>query len=109
MWALRDPEPNELYVLDRRHLAPGRGFNLRTRRISAQSKHLQDRPSVVFASEPMDDDPRWRLIAPGELVHVDAALQMSSRHVLPDPPKHQLRRADLTLTTEVANKSDHQK
>jgi glutamine amidotransferase len=109
MWALRYPEPNELYVLDRRHFAPGRGFNLRTRRISAHSKHLQDRPSVVFASEPMDDDPRWRLIAPGELVHVDAELQISTRHVLPDPPKHQLRREDLTLTAEVANKSDHQK
>jgi glutamine amidotransferase len=109
MWALRYPEPNELYVLDRRQLAPGRGFNLRTRRISAHSRHLQDRPSVVFASESMDDDPRWRLIAPGELVHVDAALQLSSRHVLPDPPKHQLRREDLTLTAEVANKSEHQK
>jgi predicted glutamine amidotransferase len=102
MWALRYPEPNELYVLDRRHAARGRRFSLRTQRISA---HLQDRPSVVFASEPMDDDPRWRLIAPGELVHVDAALQLSSRHVLPDPPKHQLRREDLTLTAEVADTS----
>lgn len=109
MWALRYPEPNELYVLDRRDAAPGRGFNLRTRRISAYSGHLQDRPSVVFASEPMDDDPRWRLIAPGELVHVDAALHVSSHRILPDPPKHQLREEDLTLTAKVANKSDDQK
>jgi predicted glutamine amidotransferase len=107
MWALRYPEPNELYVLDRRRAAPHREFHLRSRRISAHCGHLRDRPSMVFASEPMDDDPRWRLIAPGELVHVDAGLHLSSHHVLPDPPKHQLSREDLTLTAEAANTSDH--
>lgn len=100
VWALRYPEPHELYVLDRRE--PEHGFHLRTKRIRAHCEHLRERPSVVFASEPMDDDPRWRLLAPGELVHVDAALQISSSLVLPDPPKHQLRRADLSSAVEAA-------
>ncbi len=96
MWALRYPEPNELYVLDRRRAAPDRPLHLRSKRISTKSEHLRNRPCVVFASEPMDEDPQWRLIAPGELVHVDAGLEVSSRQVLPHPPAHQLRRADIT-------------
>jgi glutamine amidotransferase len=57
---------------------------------------------VVFASERMDDDPRWRLVTPGELVHVDSALQITSDVVLPDPPRHQLRSADLNATAQAA-------
>jgi glutamine amidotransferase len=98
VWALRYPEPNELYVLDRRHAVSNREFHLCTHRIRAHSGPLRDRPSVVFASEPMDDDPRWRLLEPGELMHVDAALQLSSERVMPHPPRHQLSRADLNPT-----------
>ena len=91
MWALRYPEPNELYVLDRRRLDGAPEFDLRTKRIHAQSEQLCTRPSVVFATEPMDDDPRWSLLAPGELVHVDAGLRITRKLVLPDPPRHLLR------------------
>ncbi|EUA29876.1 glutamine amidotransferase domain protein [Mycobacterium xenopi 4042] len=59
---------------------------MRTNRIRARSEHLSAAPSAVFASEPMDDDPRWDLIAPGELVHVDAALQITRDMVLPTRP-----------------------
>jgi predicted glutamine amidotransferase len=98
MWALRYPQTHELYVLDRSagtstHFPD---FDLRTKRIHAKSEHLCTRPSVVFATERMDDDPRWRLLEPGELVHVDAALQISRSVVLPDPPAHLLRREDLS-------------
>lgn len=102
IWALRYPETNELYVLDRRNDQHGGRFHLRTKRIRARSAHLSERPSVVFASEPMDDDPRWRLIEPGQLVHVDAALQLTGKLVLPDPPKHQLRREDLAPAVDAA-------
>ena len=102
MWALRYPEPNELYVLDRRQARPDDEFHLRTNRIRAYCAHLRDRPSVVFASEPMDDNPGWRLIGPGELVHVDAALQLTRKLVLPDLPKHKLRRQDLSPTVDAA-------
>jgi glutamine amidotransferase len=57
---------------------------------------------VVFASERMDDDPRWSLLACGELVHVDAALRVTRNVVLPDEPRHLLRREDLSAPVEMA-------
>ncbi|BBZ48264.1 class II glutamine amidotransferase [Mycobacterium parmense] len=106
MWALRYPEGNQLYLLDRRHdsrsSAPDRKFHMRTERIRALSDHLCTRSSVVFASEPMDDDPRWSLLESGELVHVDGALNLSRRIALPDPPRHLLRTADLSKPAQQA-------
>jgi predicted glutamine amidotransferase len=102
MWALRYPETHQLCLLDRSDDAgaPAPEFDLRTKRIRAVSEHLCTRPSVVFATEPMDDDPRWSLLNPGELVHVDAGLQISRKLVLPDPPRHLLRREDLSTPVE---------
>lgn len=54
------------------------------------------KPSVVFASEPMDEDPGWRVVEPGTLFHVDADLAITMRVVLPEPPERQLSRADLS-------------
>jgi predicted glutamine amidotransferase len=96
MWALRYPQPNELYLLDRRKPEKSPDFDLQTSRIHARSKYLDRHPSVVFASEPMNGDPAWRLLVPGTLVHVDADLAVTERVVLPEPPKHQLTRADLS-------------
>jgi predicted glutamine amidotransferase len=94
MWALRYPETHELYLLDRRHVDEKR-LRMRSDRITADSEQLTSDASVLFASEPMDDDD-WALLAPGELVHVDADLQIDRRIAFPDPPKHQLRHEDLT-------------
>jgi glutamine amidotransferase len=94
MWALRYPETHELYLLDRRDV-DDRRLRMRSDRITAHSEHLTSDASVLFASEPMDDDD-WQLLAQGELVHVDADLQIDRRIALPDPPKHQLRQEDLT-------------
>jgi predicted glutamine amidotransferase len=97
MWALRYPETHELYLLDRRKvLAPHQLFELTTDRIHARSRNLMDQSKVIFASEPMDDDPRWQLMEPGELVHIDADLRIDRRVAIPGPPKHQLRHEDLT-------------
>jgi predicted glutamine amidotransferase len=96
LWAMRYPESHELYLSDRRKILPDHRFHLRTRRIRAESQHLRERPSAVFATEPMDDAARWQLIEPGELIHVDAGLQISRDLVLPDPPRHQLRPEDLS-------------
>jgi predicted glutamine amidotransferase len=95
MWALRYPVPDELYVLDRREASSG-DFDLQTPRIHAQSDRLGARPCVVFASEPMDDDPRWQLIDSGTLIHVDENLALTRREVMPNPPKQQLTLADLS-------------
>ena len=93
IWALRYPETHELYLLDRRDVGDRR-LRMRSARITAHSDELTSDASVVFASEPMDDDD-WQLLASGELVHVDADLRIDRRTAFPDPPKHQLRHEDL--------------
>jgi predicted glutamine amidotransferase len=101
MWALRYPDTHELYLLDRR-LDGGPDFDLRTKRIRAWSRSLREQPAVVFATERMDDDPRWSLLGAGELVHVDAELRVSRDLVLPDPPTHLLRQSDLSVRAQQA-------
>jgi predicted glutamine amidotransferase len=94
MWALRYPETHELYLLDRRDV-DDRRLRMRSDRITAHSEHLTSDGSVLFASEPMDDAD-WQLLVPGELVHVDADLQIDRRIALSHSPKHRLRRQDLS-------------
>jgi predicted glutamine amidotransferase len=100
MWALRYPETHELYMLDRRDVSKRR-LRLESRRITAHSDHLADGASVVFASEPMDDDD-WQLLAPGELVHVGGDLDLTRQIAFPEPPKNQLRHDDLTATAAAS-------
>lgn len=99
LWALRYPETHELFVLERgaggpagaRHLdhASARGS------IRVRSGDLSAAPAVVVATERMDEDPGWRALAPGELLHVDGSLAVSTRTVLSEPPAHQLTLQDL--------------
>jgi predicted glutamine amidotransferase len=100
MWALRYPETHELYMLDRRDVE-GQRLRMETRRITAHSEHLTSDASVLFASEPMDDSD-WQLLAPGELVHVDADLRIDRRIAFPDKPNHRLRHEDLTATAAAS-------
>lgn len=44
----------------------------------------------VLASEPLDGESGWRMLAPGELVHVRPDLTVESAVVLPDLPARQL-------------------
>ncbi|HWG15640.1 MAG TPA: class II glutamine amidotransferase [Streptosporangiaceae bacterium] len=102
LWALRYPDTHELQVLDRPAggSGPGAGDALTARsdRINARSKQLARQPSVIIATERMDDDPGWRLLDPGELLHVglkgpDLAIGRSTP--FPAPPRQLLRLADL--------------
>ncbi|MHA6765453.1 class II glutamine amidotransferase [Streptacidiphilus sp. PAMC 29251] len=99
LWALRYPDTHELYVLDRAAGGPGPAEPLdhadSSRHLRARSSDLADAPCVVVASERMDQDPGWRLMRPGELVHVAPGPVLSSTIALPDPPSHQLRTGDL--------------
>ncbi|AYF78481.1 class II glutamine amidotransferase [Nocardia yunnanensis] len=95
LWALRYPETHELYVLERE---PGgeHGLDHSTGTgIRSHSGVLADRPAVVIASERMDSDPGWRLLASGELLHVTGQLDVSSTIVRNSPPRHQLTLAQL--------------
>ncbi|NVI86630.1 class II glutamine amidotransferase, partial [Actinomadura sp. BRA 177] len=84
LWALRYPESNELWVL-----SPDRGG------ATAPGDSPGSVPAVVIASEPMDDRPGWRLLAPGELLVADGLAEAS---LFPfEPLRHPLRRSDLSV------------
>jgi glutamine amidotransferase len=99
LWALRYPATHELHVLERaaggpsgrRHLehASARGS------VRVRSGELADRPAVVVASEPMDEDPGWRPLEPGQLLHVDRELRVTVTHPLRRPPARELTLAEL--------------
>ena len=85
LWALRYPEHNELFVLERR--PEGEPMDECSELgMRVHSDEAADRPVVVVASEHLDDDPRWSEVRPGELVHVDADLHVERDLILPAPP-----------------------
>lgn len=99
LWALRYPDTHELFVLERaagghhgsRHLDhSGTGGRLRV-----HSQDLSEAPAVVVASEAMDDNPGWRPLESGELLHVGPDLTTTGHIVLPAPPRHRLALDDL--------------
>jgi glutamine amidotransferase len=92
LWALRYPDTHELYMLDR-SARRSPGFSLRSSRISAHSDHLKTTPSVVFATEAMDDEP-WHLLGVGELVHVGPDLRIDRQTVLSRRPARSLAAPD---------------
>ena len=104
LWALRYPATHELYVLARPAggTAAGRGLDAATSRIHARSAELAGQPSVIIASERMDDDPGWRLLDPGELLHVASDLAIESSAPFPPAPRHLLQRADLDPATAAS-------
>jgi glutamine amidotransferase len=93
LWALRYPDVHDLFVLERS--ASGALDHARGGRIRASSDELAEHPAVVVATERMDDDPGWRPLASGELLHVDGALTVESRTAIDVPPTHPLTLADL--------------
>jgi predicted glutamine amidotransferase len=115
VWALRYPDTNELWVLERSIAALGGpdgssdgsadGFDQRsmsgiTRVFSGQLSIL---PATIIASQPMDTNPLWRPLESGELVHVDQDLRVTSEIVVQDPPAHML---ELTAQEELAQQED---
>jgi glutamine amidotransferase len=99
LWALRYPETHELHVLERAAGGHRGGEHLDHRgaahELRVHSSHLAQHPSVVVASEPMDDDRGWRALSSGELLHVGADLTCSVRTVVREPPARPLTLAEL--------------
>jgi predicted glutamine amidotransferase len=111
VWALRYPDTNELWILERSIAAlsgpdgSSDGFDQRsmsgiTRVFSGQLSIL---PATVIASQPMDSNPLWRLLGSGELIHVDRDLRITSTIAVPDPPANML---ELTSKEELAQQED---
>ena len=70
--AVRLPATNELWVLEREAAAaqPREALEQSSATLRTRSEDLAGIGSVVIASEPMDDDPAWRLMDYGELLHL---------------------------------------
>jgi glutamine amidotransferase len=98
LWALRYPDTHDLLVLQRE---PGAGASRHLEHTSpagtvrVHSDDLSDIPAVIVASEQMDDNPHWRPLHPGELLHVERDQQTTTSIILDTPPAHQLSLADL--------------
>jgi predicted glutamine amidotransferase len=106
MWAVRYPATHELYVLQRPAGGTGTQSDLdaRSNRIRARSAHLAAKDCVLIASERMDDDPGWRLLDSGELLHVSADLSIVTSNPFPATPRHLL---DLAQLDAAAAASQH--
>jgi predicted glutamine amidotransferase len=91
LWALRYPDQHALHIIER-PAGPGQdpaappGLHVRSATSSFHVPALHSAPSVVIASEPLDGESGWRMLAPGELVHVGPDLSVRSEVVLPEPP-----------------------
>jgi predicted glutamine amidotransferase len=105
VWALRYPETNELWILERSMGGLGGGEILDQRAASGITRvfsgQLSILPATVIASQPMDSNPGWRMLEPGELIHVDGELNITSTIAVPDPPASML---ELTPREEVAQR-----
>ena len=83
LWALRYPGQHALHVLER---PTGGELHVRSSMSTVHAPELADVASVVVASEAMDGESGWRMLAPGELVHVRADLSVESAIVIAEPP-----------------------
>ena len=112
LWALRYPGQHALHIIERpagasspallarrsdppeppdglraaRGGDPVVGLHARSTTSSVHAPELHTLPSVVVASEELDGEDDWRMLASGELVHVRADLTVESAVVLPEPP-----------------------
>ena len=80
--AVRLPATNELWILERPVSVDAQDETLEqssdSLALRARSEDPRGARSVVVASEPLDDDPAWRLLDSGELVHLTADGQVRS-------------------------------
>ena len=101
LWALRYPGQHALHIIERpagasspaaaatgAAGAAATGLHVRSATSSVHAPALQALPSVVVASEELDGESGWRMLAFGELVHVHPDLTVESAVVIPDPPAH---------------------
>jgi predicted glutamine amidotransferase len=85
LWALRYPEQHALHILERPAGASA-GLHVRSTTSSVHAPDLDAAASVVIASEELDGESGWRMLAPGELVHVRPDLSIQSTVAITGPP-----------------------
>ena len=104
LWALRYPETHDLYVLDRQptNRESSKPLMARSSRIQAHSPALADRHLVIVATERMTDDPQWRLMEPGELLHVNQDLDIESHLAFTQRPQRMIKLDELDATAAAS-------
>ena len=92
LWALRYPETDTLFVLERPAGGPAaaNGGREPLAQTSSHGTRVESADGgshrlVVVASERMDDDPGWRAVRSGELLHVGVSLDVGSTFPLDGP------------------------
>lgn len=98
LWAFRYPEQHELHVLERpaggvhgtRHLDAASPAGT----IRVHSQDLMEMPSVIVASEPLDENPHWTPLQSGELLHVDEDLHVTRTIIIDHPPARMIVDSD---------------
>ncbi len=102
LWALRYPAQHALHIIERPAGASdpdaasaaaatgvgGDGLHVRSATSSVHAPQLHSAESVVVASERLDGETGWRMLASGELVHVRRDLTVESAVVIPQAPAH---------------------
>jgi glutamine amidotransferase len=108
LWAFRYPETYRLFVLER--VAGGGRGQRDLHHVSGTMRvhvpDLQRHPSVVVASEPLDDGAGWRPIESGELIRVGPDLSVRSSVVIDHRPA-QLMRVGHATSERMAGHARH--
>ncbi len=84
LWALRYPDTDTLYLLERPPGEPLENSSSLGSRVRCDAG--AERPLVLLASEPLDGDPGWQPLASGELLHIPHSLEVSRKMILDHPP-----------------------
>jgi glutamine amidotransferase len=109
LWALRYPATHDLFVLERAPGGPSGRRHLEhasaAGRIRVRAGELADRASVVVATERMDEDPGWRQLEPGVLLHVARDLTVTHTTILEGPPRHPLTLEDLSREAAASQRA----
>ncbi len=85
------PDQHALHILTRpagsgQDRSRPAGLHVRSATSSIRVPELDSVPSVVLASEQLDGETGWRMLAPGELVHVRPDLSIESAVMITQPP-----------------------
>jgi glutamine amidotransferase len=110
LWALRYPDTNELWLLERRGGGPHHRHLEESSEVGTlrvRSDDLTASDSILFASEPMDEHPDWRLLESGELVRVTPDLRCEST-MIAERPAHQLTLEDLSARAAASQMAEHE-
>jgi predicted glutamine amidotransferase len=111
LWALRYPGQHALHVMERPagdsipaspaaaagpdaaspDDAARAGLHVRSSMSSVHAPELTYVPTVVVASEALDGERAWRMLADGELIHVRPDLTVESDMAIPEPPARLVR------------------